>query len=168
MYTPSKNTKRKIVTGLLAVLATTALTLHVPQVQGLFIQNAFAHKADCAFCDLPVDESSEVVMKVGNKSIDYRCVYCAISQAKTEYPGSNLTIIAPTEKSSKATIKRTGGKWSVSPSKTVFIAEKVKHRQCQVGYHAFTSKAALAAWAKNNGYANKPLTLSQMVAVAKK
>jgi hypothetical protein len=113
---------------------------------------------------------NEVIMKAGSKSTDYRCVYCAMSEAHSEIKG-DLTIVAPAEaKGKKVTIKRTSGKWLVSPPSAVFVGAKVSHRYCQTGYRAVTSRKAFDAYVKANkkvvGDA-KPLSLAQMVALTK-
>jgi hypothetical protein len=159
-----QKTKRNMLAGLMAVAAASTLGLGATSIAPL--APAVAHEADCPECEMAIVEKEEVQMKVGQKTIDYRCVLCAIAQAKGEYPKSNVTISAPSEKSTRIIVKRVAGKWSASPASAVFLKAPVKHRQCHVGYHAFTSKAALANWAKQKGYPNKPLTLAQMVAVS--
>jgi hypothetical protein len=155
-----KKTQRRFVAGMLAAAALSTLQLSAP------LPLAFAHKADCPVCDMAIVEKEEVRMKVGNNTHDYRCVLCAIAEAKGEYPKSDVTISAPSEKSTRITVKRVKGKWSASPASAVFL-KAGKHRTCHLGYHAFTSKSALAAWAKKNNLENTPLSLSQMVAVSK-
>jgi hypothetical protein len=136
-------------------------------LMALPITTASARAADCPVCDVAIVNAERTDMKIGAETIAYRCVLCAIAEAKSEYPSSDVTIVAPSEKSSvKIVLKRTHGKWTSSPRSAVFLKAPVKHRQCATGYHAFTNKTALAAWAKKNGYPNKPLTLAQMVAVS--
>jgi hypothetical protein len=154
-----KNTK--IFTFALAALLGTALTS----------TQVFAH-GDCPMCSLPVVDDTakvdyEVELKSGKKTVDYRCVYCALADAG-EYKG-DITVMAPSEtKGKKIAIKRVGGKWS-APAGTVFVAAKVKHNLCQSGYRAFSSRKAFDAWAKNNQATlkgAKPINLTQMLKVA--
>ena len=42
-------------------------------------------------------QDNETVLKAGRKRIEYKCVFCALAEAKTEYKG-DVTIIAPSEK----------------------------------------------------------------------
>lgn len=163
-----KTTKtRKLWMGLVAAAAVSTLGLSAP------LQSALAHEADCEYCDLPIvqdtkTQDNETKVSVGKKRLEYRCVFCAIAEVKEDFPKSAATIYAPSEKKGKPVIlKHVKGKWSASPSSAVFLKAPVKHRQCHLGYRAFTSKAALAAAAKKNGWPNKPLSLSQMVAISK-
>ncbi len=137
---------------------------------------AFAHEAPCPFCDMTITQDTptqdnEVALRAGRKRIEYKCVYCAIADAKTEYKG-DVTIAAPSEKKGQpVVIKRTGDKWSATPATAYFVnAERPKHRICQVQYRAFTSKAAAQAYIdknKDNLGNVSPLDLSQMITVAK-
>jgi hypothetical protein len=147
-----------------ALVAASVLGFGAPQLAT--VATAFASDSACPVCDLEIVDSEAVRMTVGGKAIGYRCVLCAIAEAKSEYPESDVTISAPSEKSTRITIKRVKGKWSASPASAVFLKDG-KHRSCHIGYHAFTNKVALAAWAKRNGFENKPLSLAQMVAVSK-
>jgi hypothetical protein len=150
----------------LTALALSTLALGAATVAT--VTTAAARAADCPVCDMAIVSAEKATMKIGAKTIEYRCVLCAISEAKGEYPNSDVTIAAPSEKSGrKVTLKRVGGKWFASPPSAVFLKAPVKHRQCPTAYHAFSSKAALAAWAKKYGYPNQPLTLAQMIAVSK-
>ncbi len=113
-----------------------------------------AHEAKCPFCEMDVVQNTaiqdnEVALKYGKKRIEYRCVMCAIADAK-QYSG-DLTILAPTEiKGKPAVIARTAGQWSSQPNGLFFVGEKVKHRHCQTGYRAFTSKAAFDTHVQKN------------------
>lgn len=161
--------RRALLAGTAAMLGTSTLTvLNAPP--------AWAHEADCPYCQMPVvqdtaAQDNEVKLRFGRKRIEYRCVYCAIAEAKSEYPNGDVAIAAPSEKKGKPVlIKRTGGQWTVSPASAVFVAEKVKHKYCQIGYRALTSRAALSAYkAKNKAIVGnaKPVTLTQIVALAK-
>lgn len=143
-------------------------------VTGLASRPVQAHEAKCPFCKLDVvqdtdQQDNEVALKYGRKRIEYRCVFCALSQAKTDYKG-DVTILAPSEiKGKPVVITRKEGKWSVAPETAVFVGQKVNHRQCQMGYRAFTSKAGFDAHLKKNHellHDAKPLTLAEMVAIA--
>jgi len=162
---------RRILTGGLAAL----LSLGALSAVEMRLQPALALEADCPFCNLAVLKNTpkldnETTLRHGRKRIEYRCVYCALADAITEFKG-DVTIIAPSEKKGKpVTLKRTAGKWSVMPASAVFVAQPVSHRHCQVGYRALTSKAAFANYVKANKKvvgAAKPLSLAQMVAASK-
>ncbi|HVF09873.1 MAG TPA: hypothetical protein VNA16_03675 [Abditibacteriaceae bacterium] len=141
---------------------------------GVSTRPAMAHKGDCTYCGLPIvqntaSQDNEVILKHGAKRVEYRCVYCALAEAKSAFK-NDLSIVAPSEKKGKPVlIKRVRGKWSASPANPIFIAAKVSHRHCQTGYRAFTSRAAFNAHVKKHKSIvkdAKPLTLSQMVALA--
>jgi hypothetical protein len=156
-----------IIAGLTAML-TTALA-------GPGSRPAMAHEATCPYCklDVPQDteqQDNEVALRYGRKRIEYRCVFCALAQAKSDYKG-DLTILAPSDvKDKPIVISRKDDKWSVSPETALFVGEKVNHRQCNTGYRAFSTRTGFDAWVKKNhallGDA-KPLTLTQMVEIAK-
>jgi hypothetical protein len=60
-----------------------------------------AHETDCPRCKLPVVQDTatrdnEVALRYGRKRIEYRCVACALAEARTEYK-NDLTILAPSE-----------------------------------------------------------------------
>lgn len=164
-----KNSTRRM-----GVVAATALTLGAI-AGGVVNSPALAHEGECSFCSMPIVQNSakvdnEVVLKAGSKNTDYRCVYCAMSEAHSNIKG-DLTIIAPAEaKGKNVTIKRVAGKWVVSPPSALFVGAKVSHRYCQTGYRAVTSRKAFDAYVKANkkvvGDA-KPLTLAQMIALTK-
>jgi hypothetical protein len=158
----------------MGIVAATALTLGAI-AGGVVNSPALAHEGECSFCSMPIVQNTakvdnEVVMKAGSKSTDYRCVYCAMSEAQSGVKG-DLTILAPAEaKGKNVTIKRVAGKWVVSPPSALFVGAKVSHRYCQTGYRAVTSRKAFDAYVKANkkivGDA-KPLTLAQMIALTK-
>jgi hypothetical protein len=135
---------------------------------------AFAHEATCPVCKLDVVQDTdkldnEVALRFGRKRIEYRCVYCALSDAKN-YTG-DLTILAPSElKGKPVLLTRTGSEWKVAPDGAVFVGHKVNHRSCQTGYRAFTNRAAFDRWIHANhallGDA-KPLSLKEMLELAK-
>src|SRR5215207_7483853 len=83
---------------------------------GLAARPAAAHETKCPYCRLDVvqdtaDQDNEVPLKYGRKRIEYRCVFCALAQAKTEYKG-DVTILAPSEiKGKPVVITRANGQW---------------------------------------------------------
>ena len=134
---------------------------------------ALAHEAKCPVCKLDVVQDTdkldnEVALRSGRKRIEYRCVYCALSDAKT-YTG-DLTVLAPSEAKGKPVVlSRKEGKWSVTPETAVFAGQKVNHRSCEVGYRALTSAEAFEKWQHANPELlkdAKPLTLQQMLDLA--
>jgi hypothetical protein len=137
---------------------------------------AVAHEADCPYCSLPViqdtdTQDNEVKLRYGRKRIEYRCVFCALSEAQSEYKEGDLTIAAPSEKKGEyIVIKREKGTWS-APANTIFAAKKMNHRVCQITYRAFASKAGFEAWVKAHpdqfDKDTQPLTLTQMLEVSK-
>ena len=133
---------------------------------------AMAHETKCPYCRMDVvqdtkTEDNEVVLRYGNKRIEYRCVLCAIAQAKTKFKG-DVTIIAPsTTKGKPITITRTGGKWA-APAGTVFVYQKGSHSKCQDLYRAAASEAAATGYAKAKGLSEaKNLSLTEMVELSK-
>jgi hypothetical protein len=145
-------------------------------VAGLGARPAMAHETKCPYCRLDVvqdtsQQDNEVALRYGQKRIEYRCVYCALAQAKSDFKG-DLTVLAPSEiKGKPIVISRTGGKWSVSPETALFTGQqKVNHPQCQVGYRAFSNRAAFDAYTKQHSdllQDAKPLTVTEIVEVAK-
>ena len=137
--------------------------------------SAFAHEAPCPYCNMKITQDTptqdnEVALKVGRKRIEYKCVYCALSEAKTEYKG-DLSIAAPSEKKGEPVVlKRTGGKWTALPATAHFVArDPLKHKMCDVQARAFSTKEAAQAYidAHKDELADaKPLTLDEMVALA--
>ena len=128
---------------------------------------AFAHDAPCPYCNMEVSDDTASVLKMGRKRIEYKCVYCALAEAVTEYPTGDLTVYSPSEKKGFSVVsKRVGGKWSVSPASATFVnPKKLKHKVCQEQARAFTNKAAAQAYAKANG--GDVLTLAQLNAQVK-
>jgi hypothetical protein len=129
---------------------------------------ASAHEADCPYCKLKLvqntkDQDNEVVVKVGNKRIEYRCLYCVIKDQK-RYQG-DLVVYSPSEKVGQPVIlKRTGGKWS-APEGAVFLNTFKKHKDCAALSRAFSDKAAFDAYTKKNpSEGAKALTLDQFLA----
>lgn len=61
---------------------------------------AMAHETPCPYCKLKVvqntkDMDNEVTVKVGNKRIEYRCVYCVIKDQK-KYSGDLGALVETT------------------------------------------------------------------------
>ena len=138
---------------------------------------AFAHEAPCPFCNMTItqdtpQEDNETVLKFGRKRVEYKCVYCALSEAATEYEG-DLSILAPSEKKGEPVLlKRTGSKWSASSEGVTFVMNQpLKHPVCQVQARAFSSKEAASAYlTANKDKLPQPrvLTLAEMVSATAK
>ncbi len=140
----------------------------------------FAHEAPCAFCKRDIVQDTkqadnETALRFGRKRIEYRSVFCALSDAQNAkaFASGTVTILAPSEKKGlPIPVTRTsGGKWSV-PDNTVFLgAEKVNHATCAGTYRAFTSRAALDAYVKTNAKSispdAKPLTFAELLVQTK-
>lgn len=134
--------------------------------------SAFAHEAPCPYCAMPItqdtpDQDNEVALKAGRKRIEYKCVYCALSEAQSDYTG-DLSLSAPSEKKGEPIVlKRADGKWSALPATPFFVSsEPLKHKICNVQARAFTTKEAAQAYidAHKDTLADaKPLTLDEMV-----
>jgi len=159
-------TRRLLLVGALTTL------LALP-VAGPSLSPASAHEGKCPVCKLDVVQDTdkldhEVALKSGRKRIEYRCVSCALSDAKS-YTG-DLTILAPSElKGKPVTLSRKEGKWSVSPETAVFVGQKVSHRSCQLGYRALSRKEAFPHWVQANRELladAKPLSLAEMLELA--
>jgi hypothetical protein len=154
---------RRIVGGTVA-LALTFGALNLP-APGL-LTPAMAHAAPCPYCNMTVSDATASVLRAGRKRVEYKCVYCALSEAKTEYKG-DLTITSPSEKAGKPVVmKRTGGMWTVSPATAYFVSpQRLKHKVCQQQARAFSTKAAAQAFAKTSS--GMVMTLAQMNAMAR-
>ncbi len=158
---------KKVKNTLFAVLAAAVVVSFAP---GHF---ALAHEADCPYCQQPVTQDTatqdnEVVLKYGRKRIEYKCVYCALAEAKTEYPEGDVTIAAPSEiKGEPVILKRVDGKWN-APETAVFVAiTPLKHKTCNVTARAFSSDEAAKEYIKVNVLETAPLTLSQLLKIVK-
>ena len=131
-----------------------------------------AHEGDCPYCKLKLvqntkDQDNEVVLKFGNKRIEYRCVYCVVKdQARYK---SDLVVYAPSEKVGEPVVmKRTDGKWT-APEGSVFLNTFTKHANCAELSRAFTTKVAFAAYAKIHGSETaKPLKLDEFIGLVTK
>lgn len=161
------NTRKKLMGGMWA----SALGLIVMVASPVRTQ---AHEAKCPHCELDLtqntpEQDNEVALKFGKKRIEYKCVMCAIADADKSYTG-DLTVLAPTEiKGKPVEISRKNGQWS-APEGTLFIGNKIKHRYCDRGYRAFTSRAAFDAHVQKNKAMlrdAKPIGLDEMVQIAK-
>ncbi len=155
-----------------------ALSLTALLSVGLFAGTAtpaYAHDAKCPYCKLDVvqdtkEQDNEVVLRYGNKRIEYRCVLCALAQAKSKFK-NDVTIVAPSSvKGKPITIKRVDGVWSSDPEGALFIHVKGSHSECEVRYRAVSSKAEFDKYVKANATLlkdAKPLTLKEMVELSK-
>jgi hypothetical protein len=152
----------------------TATVAGVLAVAGPGARPALAHEATCPVCKLDVVQDTEkldneVALRFGRKRIEYRCVYCALQDAKN-YNGE-VTILAPSElKGKPVLLTRKEGQWKVAPETAVFVGQKVNHRSCQVGYRALTNKEAFEGWVHANQAllsGAKPLGLKEMLELAK-
>lgn len=117
---------------------------------------AFAHVAPCPYCGMSITQDTEtqdneVALRVGRKRIEYKCVYCALAEAQTEYTG-DLTILAPSEKKGQPVVlARKGGQWSVGTEGAVYVLNSpVKHKVCHDQARAFTSKGAAQKYVDAN------------------
>ncbi|MBM3459236.1 MAG: hypothetical protein FJX77_11970 [Armatimonadetes bacterium] len=156
------NLSRRLATGVLTAVALTCAAL-TPRALP-------AHEAECPVCKQEVVQDTELVdnevaIRYGRKRIEYRCVWCAVRDAKT-YTG-DLTILAPSElKGKPVLLARKGERWSVQPEETVFLGQKTHPKECHLTFRAFARRAALEAWAKQHGSATAqagPLTLPQLL-----
>ncbi len=157
--------RRSVTTGALTVISSVALPF-------LGLRPALAHQVDCPFCAMSITQDTpkqdnETTLKMGSKRLEYKCVYCALSEAKSEFPTGDLTINAPSEKTGKPVVlKRAGGKWSATPATAFFVApEHIKHKSCNAQARAYTTKAAAQNAATTNG--GKAMTLAQLNAMVK-
>lgn len=133
-----------------------------------FVFSAAAHEADCPFCKLKLvqntkEQDNEVVLKMGNKRIEYRCITCVIKD-QGRYKG-DLIVYAPSEKVGEPVVlKRTAGKWS-APEGAVFLNSFKKHIDCAALSRAFSSREAFDAYVKAKGQPDaKALTLEEFIA----
>lgn len=107
-----------------------------------------------------------VSLEASGKSQRYRCIMCALADAKG-VKGDLAITAASDRKGEPVRIARTNGKWSISPPEAVFAYSEGSHEQCQNRYRAILSRNGFAAYARNNHSLlgnSKPLTLVQMLA----
>jgi len=138
------------------------------------LRPAEAHETDCPHCKRNVvqdtaTQDNEVAIRYGRKRIEYRCVACALAEARTQFK-KDLTILAPSELRKKPVVMtRTGGTWTAAPAGAVFIAHPAAgHKSCHLGFRAFTNRAAFDAHVKANNKllaGAKPVTLAEIVEV---
>ena len=145
----------------LVILATLAMAASSP-----------AHEGDCPYCKLKLVQNTkaqdnEVVVKFGNKRIEYRCVYCVIKD-QGRYK-SDLVVYSPSEKVGEPVVlKRTAGKWS-APEGSVFLNSFTKHANCAELSRSFSTKEAFDVYAKIHGAeAAKPLKLDEFISAVTK
>lgn len=131
-----------------------------------------AHDGDCPYCKLPrvqntKDQDNEVVLKFGNKRIEYRCLFCVIKD-QGRYKG-DLVVYAPSEKIGEPVIlKRVEGKWS-APEEAVFMNSFAKHADCAALSRAFINREGFDAYAAKHEIKDaKPLTLAEFLEAVNK
>ncbi len=132
---------------------------------------AFAHIAPCPYCAMTITQDTdtqdnEVALRIGRKRIEYKCVYCALAEAQTDYQG-DLMILAPSEKKGEpVVIARKAGQWSAPDGTAYVLNAPVKHKVCQEQARAFTSTEAAQKYLDANKEAlpgAKIVTLEEMV-----
>lgn len=133
---------------------------------------AAAHEADCPYCKLSLvqnteTQDNEVVVKFGNKKIEYRCIYCVFKDQK-RYK-ADLIVYSPSEKVGEPVVlKRIAGTWS-APEGAVFLNMFKKHVDCAQLSRSFTNKEAFDAYVKANNVKDAiALTLEQFLAEVNK
>jgi hypothetical protein len=106
-----------------------------------------------------------VTVEHAGKSQHYRCVFCALADAKDLV--GDLTVLAASDKKGEPVrITRTAGKWAIAPSEAVFVFAEGSHEQCQSRYRALLSRESFNAYARQNGSLlgkSKPVTLEQLL-----
>ena len=159
--------------GTLAALGFAALL--IPAMLVGTITPAAAHDAPCPYCSLKIvqdtkTQDNEVVLRYGNKRIEYRCVLCAIAEAKTKYK-NDVTILAPSSvKGKPVTLTRKAGVWASNPPTALFVYAKGSHKECETRYRAVADRAAFDKFvhANHNMLKDaKALTLKEMVELSK-
>jgi hypothetical protein len=129
---------------------------------------AVPHEGICPYCQLDLVQNTdaqdnEVVVKAGNKRIEYRCLFCVVKDEK-RYQG-DLVVYAPSEKVGQPVIlRRVSGEWK-APEGAVFLNAFVSHAQCASLSRAFSNRAAFDAYVEKHSVDSaKPLTLPQFLA----
>ncbi|HRD32523.1 MAG TPA: hypothetical protein PLS15_12645 [Fimbriimonadaceae bacterium] len=132
------------------------------------VSPALVHEAECPYCKLKLVQNTnakdnEVVVRFGNKKIEYRCIYCVFADQK-KLTG-DLIVYAPSEAAGKPVlVRRTGGNWT-APEGTVFLNAFRRHQECAGLSRTFSSKSAFDRYVAANNVANaKALTLKEMLA----
>lgn len=109
-----------------------------------------------------------VTLKSKGKTVAYRCVLCALADAKSAV--GLLEIQAASEmKGHPVTITRDAGKWSISPEKAVFAYAEGDHEQCETRYRALTSPEAFTCYTQAHPKVlknAKQITLAQIIKLA--
>lgn len=161
---PAKNPFRVFVLPLLLVVGFLA-TLSTP---------ASAHETDCPYCKLKVvqdtpEADNEVILRLGNKRIEYRCVLCAVAEAKTKYKTKDVTILAPSNvKGKPVTITKKGSDWTVVPANATFVFAKGSHAECQDRYRSLLDGKDFDSYVTKKGLTGaKPLTFKELLEEAK-
>jgi len=146
--------------------------LSLISLASLVTPTSVRHEADCPYCKLKLvqnteEQDNEVVLKFGNKKIEYRCLYCVVKDQK-RYK-ADLILYAPSEKVGEPVVlKRVAGKWE-APKDAVFLNTFKKHADCAQLSRAFHHADGFAAFvAKNKIESAKPLTLDQFLAEVNK
>lgn len=128
---------------------------------------ASAHEAECPYCKMKLvqntkQQDNEVVVKFGNKRIEYRCLYCVVKDQKRYR--SDLIVYAPSEKVGEPVVlKRTDGKWT-APEKAVFLNTFKKHADCAELSRAFSSREAFDKYVADHKVADaKALSLTEFI-----
>jgi len=134
--------------------------------------SAWAHIAPCPYCSLTVSQDTatqdnEVALKIGRKRIEYKCVFCALSEAQSDYQG-DLSILAPSEKKGEPImLMRQNGKWSSMTEGAAYVLNSpLQHKICSVQARAFGSQAAAQAYLdahKDQLPSAKIVTLDELV-----
>lgn len=145
----------------------------VVNVFGLALaMSAAAHEGECPYCKMKLvqntkDQDNEVVVKFGNKRVEYRCITCVMKD-QGRYK-SDLVVYAPSEKVGEPVVlKRTSGKWT-APEGAVFLNAFTKHADCAALARAFSKQEAFDVYVKAHGVEKaKALSLDEFVKVATK
>lgn len=158
-----------------AIATLSVAALLIPGLLIATVSPAMAHETPCPYCGMKVvqdtkTEDNEVVLRYGNKRIEYRCVLCAIAEAKSRFKG-DVTITAPSNvKGKPVIISRKAGDWTANPTTALFVYAKGSHKECEVRYRAVANKEAFDAFVKANPKVlegAKAVSLKEMVELSK-